>query len=81
MLRAASPADSATEVGRPPMGPQGELLRDVLGGNLSGRQSPFGRYPTADEAAGTAETAGRRINLSPAKSGPVDGALLVRKWS
>lgn len=77
LLRAASPADSATEVGRPPMGPQGELLRDAFGaGNLSLRRSPFSGYAPVDDAAG-AETAGHRINLSQARSGPVDGALLL----
>ncbi|BDA46411.1 probable serine/threonine-protein kinase/receptor R826 at N-terminal half [Coccomyxa sp. Obi] len=74
LLRATSPADSATEVGRPPMGPQGELLRDVFGSSQSPqRHSPFSGYTAVDDAASN-ETAGHRISLSPARSGPVDGA-------
>lgn len=77
LLRAASPADSATEVGRPPMGPQGDLLRDAFSSSIiSLRNSPFGGYAPVYDAAG-GETASHRINLSPARSGPVDGALLL----
>ena len=68
-----SPAETPTS-GRPPTGPQGQLLRDVFGdGNMALRQSPFGGF-TAVEQGESIKHLGPRISLTPARSGPVDGA-------
>ncbi|KAK9906630.1 hypothetical protein WJX75_005201 [Coccomyxa subellipsoidea] len=68
-----SPAETPTS-GRPPTGPQGQLLRDVFGnGNIALRQSLFGGF-TAVEQGESIKHLGPRISLTPARSGPVDGA-------
>ncbi len=75
MLEATSSAETPMR-SRPPMGPQGHLLRDMFDdGNFALRQSPFGGY-TAVEQGESIEHVARRSSLQPTRSGPVECALV-----